>query len=278
MRKVHEAAELRNYEYQVRRDKAKLRIEEAQRTSEEILEEKRRVFEEKEQMAKIRKEMKAHDDAVKLEERRAEQEKQVIECEERSDECTGMEIQRSRESSLTPFSSQMEHRRKLKADVDEQARLHAENIKKKEEEINKRLKARGLLPEPEDRMRRTDEEEKKKILASLESTKETEARRIRRMLKEEAIEKNMTRKLQADEYKRNKIMNKMEEDDKKLKEVKEGRAKIKLKKEIAAGQALQEKHRVAEMAKKALGNQALTGEKPRHVYNGAAIYQPFLTS
>ena len=43
----------------------------------------------------------------------------------------------------------------------------------------------------------------------------------------------MSRKMQADEYKRKKVMDKMEEDDKKLEQVKEERAKIKLKKEIA---------------------------------------------
>jgi hypothetical protein len=64
--------------------------------------------------------------------------------------------------------------------------------------------------------------------------------------------------MQGDEYKRKKVMEKMEQDDKKLEEIKEERAKIKLKKEIAANEALKEKHRVAAMAKKALGNKALT--------------------
>ncbi|GMI18163.1 hypothetical protein TrLO_g10814 [Triparma laevis f. longispina] len=226
--KVQEAKEIRSYEYSIRREKAALRIEEAQRIADEIVQEKRRVFEEKEEMAKLRLEIKRQEDEQKLIEKKEQQEKE------------------------------MAHRRKIKADVDEQARLHMEHIKKKEEEINRRLKARGLLPEPEDRMKRTDEEEKKKILASLESTKETEAKMIRRKMKEESIEKNMSRKMQADEYKRKKVMDKMEEDDKKLEQVKEERAKIKLKKEIAANDALKEKHRVAEMAKKALGNKALT--------------------
>lgn len=237
VKKVQEIAARRNLEYKVRRDKAKMRISEAQRVAEGIIKMKRKKFEEKEESARLRREIMEEENSIKREKRKMELEEET------------------------------KHRIELKAEIDKKADERAAEIKRKEDEINKRLTARGLLSGPVDRMKKEDEEAKREILAELESTKEIEARRIRRLLKEEEVETNMRRKMAGDEYKREKIMTKMVEDEKKLLVAKAGRAEIQRKKEKATNDALMEKHRVQEVARKALDNQAI-GDLLK---NGASI-------
>jgi len=163
---------------------------------------KRLKFEEKEEAAKLRKEIMEEEDAIKREERR-------------------LELERENQK-----------RRDTKAKLDREHEERAAEIKRKEDEINRRLTARGLLSGPADRMKKEDEEMKNQILAELQSTKDIEARKIRRMLKEEEVEINMRRKFAGDEYKRSKIMEKMRSDEDKLAQIADERAKIKVKKEV----------------------------------------------
>jgi len=116
-----------------------------------------------------------------------------------------------------------------------------------------RLEARGLLSKPADRMRKDDEVMKQEILDSLESTKLIELKKAKRQVKQEEASLNMQRKMRAEEYKNEKILAKMASDEEKLKKVTDEREAIKVKREIAANNALIERNRVQEMAKKALG-------------------------
>ncbi|GMI25134.1 hypothetical protein TeGR_g7529 [Tetraparma gracilis] len=222
--KVEDVNVERQRVYREKRSKAEMRIAEAKRIADEIVENKRVNYESKEMEAKARKELRDREKAEEI------WQKKVM------------------------LEEEMQKRREQKAEVERKAEEHAEEIVRKEAEINRRLQARGLLKQPEDRMRKEDEEEKKAILASLESTKEIEAKKIKRALREEAIEINMERKMRAEEYKKEKIMAKMDEDKKKLVEIQKERDAIKLKREIAANDALKNRHHVAEMTKKVLGN------------------------
>jgi len=222
--KVEENDEARRVMYRARRGKAELRIEEAKKIAEDIVVKKRTTYEEKEFEAKQRREV-----------RNREKEEAMY-------------------HKKIALEEEMAKRKYQKFLVDQKAEDHMAEIVRKEAIINKRLQARGLLGAPMDRMRKEDEEEKRAILASLESTKEIEAKKIRRVLREETIEINMQRRAKAEEYKKEKIMTKMDEDKKKLVKVQKERAELNAKREMAANEALKNRHQVAEMTKKVLGN------------------------
>jgi len=192
-------------------------------TAQQILDEKKRQFDEKEVKSKLLKQQR--DD----------------------------EKEQERLMKMELAEKEMEVRRKLKAELDEKNEEKARHIIEKERLLNMRLEARGLLAMPADRLRKGNEEMKQEILKSLESTKAIELKKAQRQVKQEEAAINMKRKSRAEEYKKEKIMNKMAADEQKLKEINDEREAIKVKREIAANTALIERNRVQEMAKKALG-------------------------